>query len=57
MNGYQAFYRGKKIEVRAASSYEAQQVAAQVFKAKKAYEVAVVLCEKGGEQVVQAADF
>lgn len=55
MNGYIAFYRGKQIEVRAATSYEAQQKAAQQFKAKKSYEVTVVLCEKDGQQVVHVA--
>lgn len=57
MNGYLAFYRGKQIEVRAASSYEAQQKAAAEFKAKKAYEVSVVLAEKAGEPVAHVADF
>ena len=54
MNGYIAFYKGRKIEVRAATSYEAQQVAAKVFKARKSYEVTVVLSEKDGEQVVHS---
>jgi hypothetical protein len=52
MNGYIAFYRGKQAEVYASSSYEAQQKAAQIFKAKKSYEVAVFLAEKQGQQVV-----
>lgn len=58
MNGYKCFYRGKNIEVYAETSYKAQQEAAKVFKAKKSYEVTVVLCEKDtdgtspGEQVV-----
>lgn len=51
MNGYKAFYKGKSIEVYANTSYAAQQLAAQQFKAKKSYEVTVVLCEKAGEQV------
>jgi hypothetical protein len=51
MNGYIAFYRGKQIEVHAQTSYEAQQKAAQQFKARKAYEVTVVLAEKDGQQV------
>jgi hypothetical protein len=57
MNGYKCFYRGKTCEVYAASSYEAQQKAALVFKAKKSYEVTVVLCEKAGEQVVHTPTF
>lgn len=52
MNAYQAFYRGKKIEVTAETSYQAQQKAAAEFKARKAYEVTVVLVAIGGEQVV-----
>jgi hypothetical protein len=52
MNGYKCFYRGKECEVYADTSYNAQQKAAVVFKARKAYEVTVFLCEKNGEQVV-----
>ena len=55
MNGYLAFYKDKKIEVYANTSYEAQQKAAAIFKAKKRYEVTVVLCEKNGEQVTHDA--
>ena len=51
MNGYKAFYKGKSIDVRAESSYKAQQAAAKTFRAKKEYDVTVVLCEKGNEQV------
>lgn len=57
MNGYVAFYRGKRIEVRANTSYEAQQKAAVILKAKKSYEVSVVLAEKGDTAVVHTADF
>lgn len=55
MNGYKAFYRGKSIEVEAETSYKAQQIAATRFKARKSYEVTVVLCEKAGEQVTHTA--
>jgi hypothetical protein len=51
MNGYKCFYRGKTCEVHADTSYQAQLQAAKLFKAKKAYEVTVMLCEKQGEQV------
>lgn len=51
MNGYIAFYRGKQAEVRATSSYEAQKQAALLFRAKKSYEVTVVLAEKAGKPV------
>lgn len=54
MNGYICFYKGKQIEIYAETSYEAQTKAAATFRAKKAYEVTVMLAEKGGEQVVHA---
>lgn len=56
MNGYKAFYRGKSIEVQAETSYKAQLKAAEIFRAKKSYEVTVVLCETNGEQVTHVAD-
>jgi len=52
MNGYKAFYKGHNIEVMAESSYKAQLEAARVFKAKKSYQVSVVLCEKNRQQVM-----
>lgn len=57
MNGYIAFYKGKKIEVYAASSYEAQKEAAAqlVVHPSKRYMIAVVLAEKDGEQVTHIA--
>lgn len=54
MNGYVCFYQRKRIEVMAATSYEAQQKAATLFKARKAYQVAVMLAEKDGEPVVHS---
>ena len=55
MNGYKAFYKGRSIEVHAATSYEAQQKAAQQFKARKAYDITVVLCERDdGSTVVHS---
>ncbi len=54
MNGYIAFYRGKQIEVHAETSYDAQKKAAAQFKAKKSYEVTVVLAEKDGKPVVHS---
>ena len=41
-----ALYKGKQIEVEAASAYEAQLIAAGLFKAKKSYEVDVFLADK-----------
>ena len=57
MNGYIAFYKGKQREVYANTSFEAQQKAAEMFKAKKSYEVTVVLAEKDGKQVTHKPDF
>lgn len=52
MNSYIAYYNGNKIEVQAESSYSAQLKAAKHFKAKKSYQVSVVLCEVNGETVL-----
>lgn len=57
MNGYKAFYKNRLCEVMADTSYEAQKKAAVILKAKKSYEVTVVLCEKSREQVVHAPLF
>ena len=58
MNGYKAFWRGKTLEVRADTSRAAQVAAAKLFKAKKDWEVSVVLCELGEKQVTHSpADF
>ena len=54
MNGYIAFYRGKKLFICANTSYEAQQTAVAAFKARKAHEVTVVLAERDGQQVVHS---
>ena len=54
LNGYVCFYRGKRTEVYAATSYEAQQKAAAYFKARKSYDVTVVMAEKGGAPVVHS---
>jgi biotin synthase-related radical SAM superfamily protein len=51
MNGYIAIYKGKRAEVYAETSLEAQKKAAEVLKARKQYEVSVYLAEKDGEQV------
>ncbi len=52
MNGYICYYKNKKIEVYANTSYAAQQEAAKKLGAKKAYQVSVVLAELNGEPVV-----
>lgn len=57
MNGYKCFYRNKIIDVYADTTYQAQQKAAQILKARKAYEITVVLCEKDDETIIHVADF
>jgi hypothetical protein len=52
LNGYVCFYKGKRAEVYASTTHEAQTKAATEFKAKKQYEVTVVLAEKAGESVI-----
>lgn len=51
MNKYVAMFRGKKIEVEANTTYEAQLKAQVIFRARKSYEVTVLLAEKSGEEV------
>ncbi len=55
MNGYVCFYRGKRIEIYAETTLDAQRKAAAQFKAKKSYEVHVVLAELRGETVTHIA--
>jgi hypothetical protein len=45
MRNYFAFYKNERIVVMAATSYAAQLAAAKVFKARKAYDVAIVLAD------------
>lgn len=57
LNGYIAMYKGKKKDVYAETSYKAQQKAAEFFKAKKAWEITVILCEVNEKEVIHTADF
>ena len=59
MNGYIAFYNDKQIEIRAESLYAAKLEAIKQLKVSKSKQglLAVVLAEKGGEQVVHTPDF
>lgn len=57
MNGYVAFYKGRRIEVLEETSYKAREKAAGIFKAKKSYDVTVILAEIDGAQVTHTADF
>lgn len=43
---YKCFYKGKQLDVNALRSFDAQQAAAKLFKAKRSYEVKVVLAAK-----------
>lgn len=56
MNGYIAIHKGRKIEVHAETSYEAQCEAAKLLGVKdsKRHEITVVLCEKQGQQVTHS---
>lgn len=51
MNTYHAFYRGKQIELTAETSYKAQLKAAEQFRARKSYEVTVILVATGDQPV------
>ena len=61
MNGYKAFYKGRQCEVYADTQLQARDKAAAQFKARKAYDVTVMLCETGtdgtapGTQVIHSA--
>lgn len=57
MNGYKAFFNGKSIDVRANTSYEAQQKAVAIFKPakSKSHMVHVALCELADGQVIHVA--
>lgn len=57
MNTYHAFYRGKQIELRVETSYKAQLAAAVIFKARKSYDVTVMIVGRAdGSPVVHVAD-
>jgi hypothetical protein len=49
---YIAFYKGKEITVNALRTYDAQLIASKIFKAKKSYEVTVMLASKNDEPVI-----
>jgi hypothetical protein len=57
MNGYICFYKGKRYEIHAESSYAAQQKCAAEHKIKKAHEITVVLAEKDDQPVIHTPDF
>lgn len=51
--GYVCFYKGKRIEVYANGTYAAQKLAAAHFKAKKSYDVNVILAERADGSTVE----
>ena len=55
MNGYVCFYKGKRLEVYAETSYDAQKKAAKEFKAKKTWDISVTIAEKDGKQIEHIA--
>jgi len=55
MNTYMAFFKNRKTEVKAETSYEAQKKAAAFFKAKKTYDVHVELLSIGDSEYVHTA--
>lgn len=59
MNGYLCFYKGKRFECYADSSYAAKVMACAHFKVhpKRGYAVSVMLAEKDGVCVVHSAAF
>ena len=53
---YIAFYRGKQMEVKALRSFDAQEIAAKAFKARKSYDVTVMLAARpNGSEVIHTA--
>ena len=53
---YIAFYRGKQMEVKAMRSFDAQEIAAKAFKARKSYEVTIMLAARpDGTEVIHTA--
>ena len=52
MNGYVCFWKGKRHEVYAETTLKAQEAAAKFFKARRQWEVTVMLAEVDGRPVV-----
>jgi hypothetical protein len=52
MNKYECFWKSKRITVEADTSYQAQQKAQSILKAKKGYEITVMLAEKNGQAYI-----
>ena len=52
MNKYECFWKSKRITVEADTTYQAQQKAQAIFKAKKGYEITVALVELNGQEYI-----
>jgi hypothetical protein len=52
MSGYVGFHKGRRYEVEAISSYQAQKKIAEMGKIKRPHEIAVILAEDDGKQVI-----
>ena len=57
LNGYVCFHKGRRFEIYAKTSYDAQQLCAKINKIKKPSEITVVLAEKDGKTVEHTATF
>ena len=55
MKTYAAFYKGKRIEIEAETQFKAQTKAAEVFKAKKSWQVNVAVMKIGNKEVTHTA--
>jgi hypothetical protein len=55
MNKYECFWKGKSTTVEATTSYQAQQKAQSFFKAKRGYEITVMLAELNGQAYVHSS--
>jgi hypothetical protein len=51
LNGYLCMYRGKRYEVHAVTTYEAQCKVAKEHRIKRSWEIDVYLVEKDGQEV------
>jgi len=54
MNTYKAFYKGRTMELQAETQLKARDKAAEALKARKAYDVSVVLLAVGEREIVHA---
>ena len=55
LNGYVCFYKNRRVEVYATTSYNAQIEAARLLGAKRSYDVSVALAELNGTDYVHTA--